>query len=321
MKLDAGLSGLAVALDVSAVQRHLRDAGIAVDSLEMSVVRHHVGERCTIRYAVSAGQASTVLFGKVVRVGADRLARVTRVLADASARDARMPAVMPVVAFVPSAGLVVTAAFEPSVAFHDVALDAGIDEPTRARRWSTFGSAMARLHAADLPSLPLVDTSLDVETIRALLPSRASEHSNVASTALDLLDSIEPTVVGPHRRVTAAHGALRTDQVLLGPDRFALVDLDSAGLSPPARDLGNLLAYLAWKQLRRSTEPALVDRAVAAFHAGYADVAELPVASELSVWQALSMVKIAARRLHAGPTDEIVLVPALLAAAATLLGR
>lgn len=318
--LDRALPGLDVALDPSFMQACLRANGIAADRVEAHVVRHRIGARCTVRYRVAVGDEQLALYGKVVRTGAEHLALVSDALADASRGDLRLPAIMPVVVFVPSANLVVCPAFSPSVPFHDVALD-GDDAVLHRARWSRLGCAIAALHGASVPSLPQIDTSADVRTLRELLVERGLVGSTepLVQASLGLLDQIEPEVA--RRRSSAfgpAHGALRTDQVLLGADRFALVDLDGAGVAPAARDIGNLLAYLAWKVIRRTADAGLVAASSTAFESGYAAVADLPARAERHAWQALSMVKIAARRLNAGPSTEVLLVPALLDAAARL---
>jgi aminoglycoside phosphotransferase (APT) family kinase protein len=64
---------------------------------------------------------------------------------------------------------------------------------------------------------------------------------------------------------------MRTDQFLIDGDTggLILIDLDGVCLAEPARDLGNLLAYLDWKAIRRPGDGAFLERAAAALLSGY----------------------------------------------------
>jgi hypothetical protein len=122
-------------------------------------------------------------------------------------------------------------------------------------------------------------------------------------------------------RMAAGHGAMCTDQFLIDGEGggLVLIDLDGVCLAEPARDLGNLLAYLDWKAIRRPVAAELVERAGAAFMAGYAD--RLPVPAErVAVHRAGSLLKIAGRRYRSLTVPEWPLVPRLVEAAAGLLG-
>jgi hypothetical protein len=113
-----------------------------------------------------------------------------------------------------------------------------------------------------------------------------------------------------------SHGALRTDQFLVGDDGgLVLMDLDGFCSATPARDIGNLLAYLDWRVIRRPRDAALVDRARSAFLDGYAALGFLPESSWLGLFRATSMLKIAGRRLESFSFEEWELVPELIDAA------
>jgi hypothetical protein len=116
------------------------------------------------------------------------------------------------------------------------------------------------------------------------------------------------------------HGALRTDQMVVGDDGLAFVDLDGFCASPPARDLGNLVAYLRWKTIRGAARHADVERLANAFSQGYARARELPERASLARFEAASMLKIAVRRYAGLATHEWAFTPALVAAARARAG-
>jgi hypothetical protein len=119
-------------------------------------------------------------------------------------------------------------------------------------------------------------------------------------------------------RMAAGHGAMCTDQFLIDGEGggLVLIDLDGVCLAEPARDLGNLLAYLDWKAIRRPADAAWVERAGAAFLTGYATGRSVP-ADRVAVYRAGSLLKIAGRRYRSLTVPEWPLVPALLDAAST----
>jgi aminoglycoside phosphotransferase (APT) family kinase protein len=112
---------------------------------------------------------------------------------------------------------------------------------------------------------------------------------------------------------------LRTDQVLISDDRIALIDLDAACLADPARDLGNLIAYLDWKRIRGVAVPETVSAAVGDFRLGYARGGSDVDGRRLDYWRAASMLKIMGRRFTGSHTDEWPLTPRLLAEAERLI--
>jgi Ser/Thr protein kinase RdoA (MazF antagonist) len=101
--------------------------------------------------------------------------------------------------------------------------------------------------------------------------------------------------------------------------RLVMIDLDSFCWAAPARDIGNFLAYLRWKAIRRPAQAAFITDAERAFLAGYAAVRPLPDATWRTLYQAVSLLKIAGRRFRSLTVKEWPLVPDLLTAASATL--
>ncbi len=124
-------------------------------------------------------------------------------------------------------------------------------------------------------------------------------------------------LAGTHAELApvASHGAFRTDQFMIDGDGLVMIDLDGFCWASPARDIGNYLAYLAWKRIRQPQRAALIEQAGQLLRQGYAAVRELPDARWLAIYAAASMLKIAGRRFRSLTTKEWHLIPALLDAA------
>jgi len=66
------------------------------------------------------------------------------------------------------------------------------------------------------------------------------------------------------------HGDFSANQVLVGSQQVAIVDLDSACYGDPADDLGNFIAQAERHALRGGLQPGRVEAIKAALLAGYA---------------------------------------------------
>ena len=177
-------------------------------------------------------------------------------------------------------------------------------------------AAMNRCRGLQLPTHRVRDDGREVHrclpAVRAASPRIADRMETLLQLALSKVVAHQPASVGP------AHGALRTDQVLVAGGRTVLIDLDGACSAPAGRDLANLSAYLWWRSVRRPAEAAtLVGMATAALRGWQtaSGAAELDDRHS-SAWRSLSLLKIAGRRYRALAWSEWPLVPRLLDEAA-----
>ena len=164
----------------------------------------------------------------------------------------------------------------------------------------------------------------DLAELRAYLGPVGQADPALATRYAAVLERLELAAGSePEEPAGAGHGALRTDQFLVpGGDgeRLVLIDLDTACRAEPARDLGNLLAYLDWKAIRRPQQAAQIARAGELFLAGYAGARPAPAAPRLARHRAASLLKIAGRRYRSLTVREWPLVPRLVGAAEELAG-
>ena len=131
---------------------------------------------------------------------------------------------------------------------------------------------------------------------------------------IDQLQRVAPAPDAP----VPGHGSFRADHVVLRGPHVQLIDLDGYGWSEPARDAGNLLAYLRWRALRHPHVSEAVTEVRSGFLSGYADVGRLD-GERCAIYEAASAVKIAVRRFRRLAVAEWSAVPALVDTAAGLL--
>jgi aminoglycoside phosphotransferase (APT) family kinase protein len=196
-----------------------------------------------------------------------------------------------------------------------------VPEADRLRLMGAAGRGLAALHGTGLAGVPVVTQADDLAELRGYLAPVGQVDPDLRDRYAAVLDHVEAAGhVGVAQPLAAGHGAMRTDQFLIDGETGGLVllDLDGVCLAEPARDLGNLLAYLDWKAIRRPGEAAWVERAGAAFLAGYATGRPAPP-DRVAAWRAASLLKVAGRRYRSLTVPEWPLVPALLDAAAALV--
>jgi hypothetical protein len=278
---DPALPGVAAALDTTAMRAWLSErVGRRVGIESAAVVRYRAGSRCVIRYRLTDA-AHTTVYGKLLCAGEfDVLASAARALGDLAA---------PLVGVDPTLRLVVQGdAGDRSLA----ALGA---DPASLARVRSGGALLARLHGPGSPGGAPRTLDGDVEALRLHLPSLGRVSAPAAALAAEGTDRLAR--IPPVRGLRPAHGAFRLDQVHLGAAGASLIDLDSYCRAEPARDLGNALAYLRWRAIRRPDAAADAAAIAAALLDGYAERAPSPVDGDrLAIHEAAALLKIAGRR-------------------------
>ena len=290
---DPALPGLIAAADARTIAPRLR-ALAAVEGCAVTPVHYKPGQSCVLSYS----GARPPLLGKL-GAGLDRThAQRLRALRDDAAAHPLMPRILAPMAYWPDLGLLIQLKVSAAVDLTTTAFD-GAAGQTRASLLRAVGSGIATLHKRVTVSGPQrrIDDDLTglrrYETLfRHLMPDLAAKFavvvSQLATTAADREEQ-DPV---------ASHGALRTGQFLVGDDgALTLIDLDGFCWANPARDIGNLLAYLDWRAIRRPDEADAVAEARAEFLDGYSSVMSIDT-RWLSVYRAAAMLKIAGRRLR-----------------------
>jgi hypothetical protein len=311
---DPELPGLRVAGDAALMAERLRAVGGAVEGCVVQAWRYRPGQRAVLRYEVATPTGTRELFGKVLRAGADALARRVDELHGAALADPTLPFVPALEARFDDLGLVLQAAVD-GVPLHRAAFDHRLAPAERGDAFLRAGATLAALHRCTLDA-PEVSARDDVAALIpdvALAAVIAPDVAGLLAAAYErAVDVVAGTVDPP---AVLSHGALRTDQVVLVDGRPTLLDLDGVCRAPAARDVGNLLAYLRWRALRRPEDAGAVQDARRAFLAGYGPLAE----NALTQFEALSLLKIAGRRIRNLTMAEWPLLPDLVAAAMLLL--
>jgi hypothetical protein len=320
---DPELPTLAQALDPAVVAPRLAGLLPATTSGPVTAtatpVRYKPGIRCVIRYEVRSAENSAVFFGKLLSGGCSAQLALVNELSGALARVPDGPLVAAVADHWPDLAVVLQAAVTPAVEVHRLATDGSVAAEQRLDALHGSGRALARLHSVTLSGAPTRSFADTLGELHDLKPTVACADPALGARYAALLAALEDGDDGRPDPDVTCHGAFRTDQLLLSADRFVLIDLDTLCRSEPARDLGNLLAYLDWKAIRRPSAAPFLTSAGKAVLDGYRQERPLPARRRLDLHRAASLVKIAGRRFRSLTVPEWPLVPQLLAVAAGLV--
>ncbi|MFL5806532.1 MAG: hypothetical protein ACJ8CR_32995 [Roseiflexaceae bacterium] len=321
---DPRLPWLADAVDITAIRQRfvalLPDA--AVEACAVTPVRYRAGVRCVFRYDVQTAAGQEVFFGKLLGEGGEQLLATVGALHAAgdvqlNARSLRMPRIPRPLAYWPDIHLLIQPEVVGGAELNDLAFDPAQDAALRERWLREAGARLAGLHAAqvDGPPRTLADDVAELHEYIAPMaqpdPALARRYeAAVARLAARLGDSPSPR--------TATHGAFRTDQYMIEGDELVMIDLDGFCWAEPERDLGNFLAYLRWKAIRKPADADFITRAGQVFMEGYRAAGRAPDERRLAIYQADSLLKVAGRRYRSLTTKEWHLVPRLIEAAEEL---
>jgi hypothetical protein len=308
---DAGLPGLAAATDAARMRVWLAGRlGHPVDVTSITPVSYRPGSRCMLRYELRGGGSATRVYGKVLAPAAyEALAAAAAALGGVLAP--------PLLGIAPEWRLVV----QTDTGGHSLRSLAAHPLPTDALSGLRAGGRLlARLHARSHPAGPRRTLAGDALALRQLLavmervsPPTAARFAEGVGRLASLPGSDAPAVPG--------HGALRLDQIHIGAGGPVFIDLDSSCRAEPARDLGNLLAYLRWREIRQPAAAGTLTAVRGAFLEGYA--AEAGAAADpvrVGLHQAATSLKIAGRCLQKLAVEEWEQVPRLVEVALDGLG-
>jgi hypothetical protein len=282
-------------------------------------VRYKPGIRCVIRYEIGDAESPVVLYGKLLASGSGAQLTLTSALARAVAGVEGAPMVPAVLAHWPDLGLLIQPAIRDAVELHRSVSDAATPPQERQQDLYRAGAALAALHSCAVPQAPRRSVVDDLRELRSYERAVVMANRGLGAEYAIAVKLLEDRAVSQAEADVVSHGAFRTDQMLIAGDRLVLIDLDTLCRSEPARDIGNLLAYLDWKAIRNTQLADAFDAAKHAFLDGYASRRRPPPRARVTLLEAASLVKIAGRRFRSLSVREWPLVPALLARGAELV--
>ena len=315
---DDLLPGLSSATDAATVAARLGPViGEPVLRCSVEPVRYRPGLRCVLRYEVRTATRALTCFAKVF--GPDEFDTVAPVVV-ALAGHPGGPGLVPTLTGVwPEAHTIVVGAVSgPSVS--SVLRDPGVPAAEKARVAAGLGRLLARFHAQEGIPAPAWSTTDQLAAIEESVEAAQRADGRLATRLRALTDLLRGA--RPEGGVEVlAHGAFRAGQVVrAGDGRLVVLDVDGACRSDPGRDLGTALAHLVWQGLCLPRQQRVLTESGASLLTGYEEQAGPLDGASLGWWRAAGLLQVAGRRFRRLETRDWSRVPALLDAAAELLG-
>jgi hypothetical protein len=160
----------------------------------------------------------------------------------------------------------------------------------------------------------------DLDELREYIAPIAAVDPTLADRYAVAIERLAEAGANGEPAPAASHGAFRTDQFMIENGELVMIDLDGFCWANPARDLGNFMAYLRWKAIRKPHDAAFIERVGQLFLNGYRAAGGAIDGSWLARYTADSLLKVAGRRYRSLTTKEWHLVPLLIDAAEEILG-
>jgi hypothetical protein len=283
----------------------------------ITALRYKPRLRCAMRYDLPTERGEQVLFGKMLAEDGERTMSTLSELDRLSHERASMPRIASPLVFWDDLRLLLQKAIDGEE-FHSVVFDDRAAIETRAAWMQTAGGRLAGLHSSEGPPGPERRLADDVEELLSYVAPMAAADPDLARAYEDAVGRVARNHDASFP--VPSHGAFRTDQFMIQDRDLVLIDLDGYCRADPARDIGNLFAYLRWKVIRQPQHEPFVDRASKSFLEGYESAGGATARERITVFEAASLLKIAGRRYRSLTLKEWPLVPRLVDDCVALLG-
>lgn len=264
----------------------------AIGEYRVTPVHYLPGRRHVLRYDPLDGTQGGTVFAKLY-IGEDgaRAFRLAQYAADWLAAHGQGVNCVRPLAYVA----------EDAVVLYPRLVGTPLPEPTRppsglTQWWRRAGAALCTLHHLPVglaDPLPLHDFAAEMQEIvqksdhiRALLPQIGAAIDAILDRAQELHQRL------PQESPTFTHGDFKSAHVWIAAQGLTLIDFDRSSLADPALDVGKFLADL---RVRAYNQPGR-EEAHASFLAGYTPGAPNERLLRARLYEAVEVVKLAARR-------------------------
>ena len=299
---DPGIGTLSAILDPVALAKHLPgfwpgpEITGAIRDIQVRLLRHHVGRRCTLEIGLRTESGWQFVIGKVYhndRAGElEAMVKIQRV--GFGPRD-ELSIPQPF-AYIDSLRLLLQEKVEGPTA-EEVFLSG--DEAGRTAAAERCARWLARFHHVAPHAGPVSHPHdyFDSKRMRRCRAEIANLDGEIAGKAARLHDLLENAAASlGDADVCAGHGAYRPDHIILAQGRTVVFDMDTQDVADPARDLARFLVALRRLALELGSIRAL-DAAAVAFRRTYLAEGRRGAERNLPFFEAAACLKRAMRVL------------------------
>jgi len=309
---DLGLQTLSEVFDSDALARHLRgvplgrwNGGTVEEVRIIRVLKHHVGQRCTLEIGLRSENGWHFLIGKVYRDDRPDILQAMERIQQAGFGPNDDFSIPRPLAYLSSLHFFLQEKVEGPVAKH---IFKSGDERSRAAAAERCALWLARFHGFGPKAGPVFDTERCLSVLRERTRRIARLGGRCAEKANRLLDWLEHA--GRRLRpveMRAAHGSYSPAQLILAEGRTVTFDWDGYDVADPARDVARFLYALRRWALDQLGSVRALDGAAEVFLKTYRAVGSPEVETNLLFYKVASCLKLARTVAHWQEKSEVML--------------
>jgi hypothetical protein len=303
---DPGIPTLAEVLDPIALAEHLsvisgaRWSGAVVTEVQVRVLRHHAGQRCTLEIGVRTETVWHFLIGKVYQIDCPEVFEAMEGIQQAGFDPQDEFSIPQPLAYLPSLRLLLQEKVE-GLSAGDI-FKTG-DERSRAAAAEQCARWLARFHllAPEAGPVSYAHDHLKSKSMQRCARKMAKQGGHLAGKAARLLQRLEDSSPSrSHVEVCAGHGSYSASHVVLAPGRTVAIDWDFHDVADPARDVARFLAALRRRALIRLGSIRFLDGVAETFLRTYLAAGRPELKKNLRFFEAATCLNLAARHLVDG---------------------
>jgi hypothetical protein len=294
---DHGIATLSEVLDPAVLAKHLRVIshapwnGGAVEEVQMRVLKHYLGRRCTLEIGARTQEGWHFLIGKVYRKDRSHVFQAMEGIQQAGFGPKDEFSIPQPVAYVPSLRLLLQEKVDGPLA-GEVFMSG--DDENRAAAAKRCAWWLARFHATAPTAGPVsyARDLLDSESLQQCLSNIARLGGRLADKSARLYQRLEDESSSLHRvEMRPGHGGFRGTHVILAPGRTVVFDLDTYDMADPARDVARFISALRMLAITRLESIRALDATADAFLKVYLAVGSPEATKNLGFFEAASCLK------------------------------
>lgn len=306
---DPALPTLPEVCDPLALAKHLRGVplglpdGGAIEAVEVRVLRHVLGRRCTLEIGLRTESNWHFLIAKVYRKDHSDVFEAMKQIQQAGFGPHEPFSIPEPLAYLPSLHLLLQEKVEGQGA--DEIFRAG-DDASRAAAAERSARWLARFHTRAPRTGPVSPPNDYLGTKR--MQQCAPQIARLDGSLTRKVDRLYELLVDASSSLApldlcAGHGAYRPDHVILRQDRTILLDFDTHDVADPARDVARFLVGLRRSALELGSVRAL-DKPYGVFLKTYLALGQPGVERNLCFFEAAAYLKRARQILNGGAVDR-----------------
>ncbi len=265
--------------------------GGAVEEVQVRVLQHKLGRRCTLVFAVRTENGSHSVIGKVHNTDRSDVFQAMDAIRQAGFGPQDEFSIPQSIAYLPALRLLVQEKVEGRLAAETLR---ATDERSRAAVVERCARWLARFHAVAPKLGPVTDSESYLGLMRQrsfLIAKLGGRCADKASRLLQRLEDAAASVVPVG--MCAGHGSYSAAQVILAGSRTVVIDWDGYDVADPARDVGRFLAALRRWALGRLGSIRALDGAAEVFLETYLAEGRQDAEKNLRFYEAAACVKLA----------------------------